>query len=283
MESASLHVYAARRTSLGAGPSYRWVAVEQNNTRRRYAAWYSREDLPVWRELTSRVYREADAVVAVSEGVKAGLASHYGIDAGAISVIPNHVSNDAVAAALPAGPGDPAIIAAGRLHYQKGFPALVRAYALIADAVEEDLVILGEGEDRKALEEEIRGLGLESRVHLPGFAEDLWSRLKVASCFVLSSRFEGLPLTLLEAMSAGCPVVAVDCDYGPGEIITDGVDGLLVSPGDSAALADAISRVLTDDVLRQRLSRNGRARAADFDVRVSTAQYEALLRRMAAG
>lgn len=149
------------------------------------------------------------------------------------------------------------IVAVGRLTEQKGFDILVEAFALIADKYPNwTLTIYGEGPDRDLIEAEISAQGLHDRVCLPGITETPGSWIADAAVFVLSSRYEGFPNVLVEAMAAGLPVVASACDYGPREIITDGLSGILVDPECPVALAQGLDRALSSRELRQHLGRN---------------------------
>jgi len=146
--------------------------------------------------------------------------------------------------------------------------ALVRQK--VPDAV---LWILGEGPDRPALEQQIADLSLGDSVRLLGFRDNPYSYMASADLFVLSSIFEGFGNVVAEALACGTAVVATDCPYGPSEIITDGVSGLLVPPRDPAALAEAIVRVLTDPELRSALAQEGKRRSRDFTAETISGQY----------
>lgn len=147
------------------------------------------------------------------------------------------------------------LLAVGRLSEQKGFDYLLMAFSELAAKHQDwDLVILGEGAIRPALESQIQALGLEARVHLPGQAGNVSNWYQRADLYVMSSRHEGFPNTLIEAMAHGCAVVSYDCDTGPRDIIRHGDDGLLVGPvGDVLALASALDQLMLDDEARQRM------------------------------
>ena len=138
------------------------------------------------------------------------------------------------------------ILAAGRLHIQKDFPTLLRAFALVRKEIPSRLVILGEGEKRKELEDLAQELGIRKDLDLPGFVENPYKYMKRAAVFVLSYQWEGLPTVLVEAMACGCPVVSTDCPSGPREILENGRWGKLVPPGDPMKLAEAIKEILTN-------------------------------------
>lgn len=147
------------------------------------------------------------------------------------------------------------LLAVGRLDQQKGFDRLIDAFAQLAGQEPEwGLVILGEGGQRAALEEQCRASGLESRVRLPGAVGNVGECYQAADLYVMTSRFEGFPNTLLEALAHGLPAVAVDCETGPREILRHEEDGLLVPQDDSAALLGALKRLMADDGLRVHFS-----------------------------
>ena len=126
------------------------------------------------------------------------------------------------------------------------------------------LVVLGEGPERNDLLALARRLQISDRVYFPGAVSDISRCYRRAKCFVLSSRNEGWPNVLVEAMATGCPVVSFRCDYGPAEIVQDGTSGLLVAEGNVDALARAIERVVTDRRLSASLSVGAASRAAWF-------------------
>jgi GalNAc-alpha-(1->4)-GalNAc-alpha-(1->3)-diNAcBac-PP-undecaprenol alpha-1,4-N-acetyl-D-galactosaminyltransferase len=116
------------------------------------------------------------------------------------------------------------------------------------------LVILGEGPERPNLERLRDELKLGDRARLAGQVADTWPWLRQAGIFLMSSRSEGFPNALTEAMAAGLPVISTDCPSGPADIITPGVDGLLVPTEDPAALAEALARLIDSEDLRMRFA-----------------------------
>ncbi len=218
--------------------------------------------IPVYHQRLFRLlYRWPAVVVAISAGVKEALTVKYGIKR--CINIPNPIDplqiQSEMKQDLPAGiPGDRFILAVGSLRKAKGFDLLIKAYAQISPKVTATLVILGEGPDRKELEELIRAHDLEGRVLLPGGVPNPFTYMHKATLFVLSSRWEGWGNVLMEAMACGCPVVAFDCPYGPGEMIEHEISGLLVTANDIDGLSKAIKKLLTDDDLRRKLGENGR-------------------------
>lgn len=214
------------------------------------------------------LYPLADAFIAVSQGVAADLVRFAGVDPAEVRTVYNPVvSAELLARAQETpphpffAPGEPPVVlGVGRLGVQKDFPTLIRAFAEAASATPARLVILGEGEKRSELEALVRDLGLAARVSLPGFADNPFAYMARADTFVLSSRFEGLPGALIQAMACGCKVVSTDCPSGPAEILRGGALAPLVPVGDVPALAAAISASLALPAAPPALA----ARAHDF-------------------
>ena len=166
-------------------------------------------------------------------------------------------------------------LAAGQLIPRKGFDLLVNAWAGVArEHPEWRLRVLGSGAQRAELEAAVAAAGLTDVVTFAGFTPDLAGELAAASMFVLSSRSEGFPMVVLEAMAAGLPVVAFDCPTGPRELVDDGVTGLLVPRRDTAALAAAVSRVAADPDLRHRMGAAAIERARLFDAESVATRWE---------
>jgi GalNAc-alpha-(1->4)-GalNAc-alpha-(1->3)-diNAcBac-PP-undecaprenol alpha-1,4-N-acetyl-D-galactosaminyltransferase len=147
------------------------------------------------------------------------------------------------------------ILSAGRLESEKGFDSLIESFSMLAESFPDwDLVLVGEGTQRGRLEALRDKLGLNDRILLPGRVGNVGDWYERADLYVLSSRFEGFPNTLLEAMAYGLPVVSFDCDTGPRDIIHPGIDGLLVaSEAGAAGLAEALARLLKDPVAREQM------------------------------
>src|SRR5690606_7567641 len=211
-----------------------------------------------WQRLRRWAYPRADAVVALTQGSAQWLdAALPGVQA---QVIPNAVrwplADGEPAIEPPVRPGRRRLLAAGRLHPVKGFDMLLIAFQRIAPLFPNwDLVILGEGAQRGALQRTIDASGLGARVSLPGRVGNMRQWYDTSDLYVLSSRTEGLSNTLLEAMACGLPCVAVDCDTGPREIIRDGIDGVLGRPADDPeALAAWLSQLMAHPEERQRLA-----------------------------
>jgi glycosyltransferase involved in cell wall biosynthesis len=202
------------------------------------------------------VYPLADGIVTVSRGVAEDLAAYAGIPLERIRVIYNPVVSEGLLQAarqpirhpLFVDNQCPLILGAGRLTEQKDFFTLIKAFDIVRRKIPSRLVILGDGEERSNLENLIRSRGLQDMVDLPGFEINPFAFMKRASVFVLSSKWEGLPNVLIQALICGCPVVSTDCLSGPAEILKGGEYGHLVPVGDVEAIAVAIEAVLNGDI-----------------------------------
>jgi glycosyltransferase involved in cell wall biosynthesis len=202
--------------------------------------------------LMRRAYPSADAVVAVSQGVADEVREQLGVPAERVHVI----SNPVVTPRVTEGAGEPlthpwfapdqppVVLGVGRLAPQKGFDTLLRAFRIAREQRPCRLVILGEGDQRGALEALAGELGVAEDVALPGFVANPFPYMAQAGAFVLSSAWEGLPNVLIQAMALGTPAVATDCPSGPREILDGGRLGRLVAVGDAAAMAEGIVEAL---------------------------------------
>jgi glycosyltransferase involved in cell wall biosynthesis len=206
----------------------------------------------LWPRLLGTCYPWAARIVAVSRGAADDLARTSGVPRDRVEVIYNPVISPtllAMAREAPDhpwfGPGEPPVIlGVGRLTGQKDFGVLVRAFADVRRHRPARLIILGDGEERTALERLVRELGLVEDVALPGFRDNALAYMAGSAVFVLSSAWEGLPTVLIEALAAGARVVSTDCPSGPREILQDGRLGTLVPVGDPVALGAAMLEAL---------------------------------------
>jgi GalNAc-alpha-(1->4)-GalNAc-alpha-(1->3)-diNAcBac-PP-undecaprenol alpha-1,4-N-acetyl-D-galactosaminyltransferase len=206
----------------------------------------------IWQMLIKFTYRSADLVTVLTESALA----YFPTDQGYLSIVmPNPVIVPLPAVMTEQLLTHPTLIAVGRLVPQKGFDLLIAAFHQIRDKYPDwHLTILGEGANRSALEALIYELKLTDRIHLLGQVENVNAYLDRADLFVLSSRTEGFPMALCEAMACGLPVIATDCLSGPREIINDGVDGILVASEDVDALANGLDLLMSDPIKRQQLA-----------------------------
>jgi glycosyltransferase involved in cell wall biosynthesis len=236
--------------------------------------------------LVRRFYPKAEAVVTVSEGAKRDLIEVTSLPENKIHVIYNAVEPDAIRS-LAQEPLDHdrshscELVAVGRLTAAKDYATLLKAFQIVRRTSDAHLTIIGEGEERPRLERLRRELDLDACVTFLGFTSNPYKYVARASVFVLSSAWEGFSIAVLEAMTCGTPVVSTDCPSGPSEIITDGENGLLVPVGDQRSLAAAVTRLLGDDDLREKLSKAGKRRSEDFGVEKVTREYESLMLEVA--
>lgn len=212
-----------------------------------------------WDFLRRALYPLAARVVSPSLGVDAYFSW---LPPQKRAVIHNSVDGKKATAALPdrqPAHGQRRIIALGRLTEQKGHDLLLQAFSSVATNFPSwELCIIGEGECRPRLEKLISEFGLNGRVKLPGEVMDPFAALKNGDLYVMSSRYEGFPNALLEAMACGLPVISFNCPSGPAEIIHDGIDGILVPREDVPALAQSMARLMEDAAERMRLGANAR-------------------------
>jgi glycosyltransferase involved in cell wall biosynthesis len=231
---------------------------------------------PVIRRAMSRLYPRLDALAALTDRDAQRYRQLVG-DRLRVVTIPNTVRP------MP-GPradlGQKTVLAAGRFAYQKGFDLLLAAWAEVAaDHPDWRLRLCGAGSLKGDLQAQIETLGLEEAVCLEGPA-DMAEAMASASIYALSSRFEGFPLILLEAMSKGMAVVSFDCPTGPGEIIDDHRDGLLVPPGDVEAFAAGLRELIEDETLRRRCGTAAPATARRYTIEAVGARWDALLEQL---
>lgn len=149
------------------------------------------------------------------------------------------------------------VVSVGRLERQKDHKTLLNAFAIVHRKFPDyELIIYGEGNLRKELEEKIKSLGIEESVRLPGKTEDIYSKIINSKVFVFSSLYEGYPNALIEAMALGIPVVSTRCGYGPSEVIEEGTNGFLVSIGNEKEMAEKIEYIIENDAEAERIGRN---------------------------
>jgi glycosyltransferase involved in cell wall biosynthesis len=254
------------------GPGAAVVAQEHMNV--------TAHSRPLARDIRRR-YRRADMLAVLTEADRRDYEELLAGAATRVVQVPNAVPP------LPGGvsPLDrKLVVAAGRLNSQKGFDLLIPAFErVVARDPEWQLRIFGAGPQRPALRRLIAERGLYNHVFLMGPARNLGEELAKASIFALSSRFEGFGIVVVEAMSKGLPVVSFDCPRGPGEIITDGRDGVLVPPEDVGALGAALAALAEDEPRRRRLAEAARETARAYDASAIGGRWEALARELLPG
>lgn len=269
--------YVHRAARLLRKPAIAWVHIAFED----YANGMSARN----RQRSRAAYRDLSDLVFVSEGARRSMARWLGCERDSWRVIGN-----AFVPQPPAGtePQEQAalrqrmqrrrsLLGIGRLETRKGFDLLIAAAAQARQAgADFDLIILGSGPLREELLAQAARLGIADRVFLPGFVAQPIAWLRCASAYVLSSRIEGLPTTIIEAMSARAPVIATDCPTGPAELLADGAAGLLVPVDDAAALAAAIVKLLADDALADAFREAGARRVQAYAPALIAAQWQQL-------
>jgi glycosyltransferase involved in cell wall biosynthesis len=174
-------------------------------------------------------------------------------------------------------PRDRVVITAGRLAPEKGFDVLLAAFSQLGVCFPEwRLIILGEGPERPALTALARSLGITDRVSFPGWIAEPGEWFATADLFVMSSRYEGFPNALLEAMACRLPVISTDC-VGSREILTHAVDGVLVPVDSAPALAGAMSELMADRALRQRLAEAALAASRRYSLDAIVREWDSIL------
>lgn len=230
------------------------------------------------------LYQQADLITSVSQGVKDDLLAKLGVSPNLVSVVYNPVVTDEIedlAAESVEHPWfqepTPILLGVGRLIVQKDFSTLIKAFARVRAERDVKLVILGEGPLRKDLLELARSSGVEDDVWLPGFDKNPFKYMARCTVFILSSREEGLPGVLVQAMACGAAVISTDCPAGPSEIITHNVDGILVPVGEVDALAERITYLLDHADVRQHMGAAARQSVQKFTVENVINNYVAAL------
>jgi len=204
--------------------------------------------------LRRMLYPSARAVVVLTAGISEWAGRIVRREA--IYVIPNPISDQFLGGHGVNGThAHHTVVAMGRMEPQKGFDRLLTAFAKCAERHPKwTLRIVGEGAERPRLQALVVKLGLESRIRLDALTKEPEKVLRDSDLFVLSSRYEGFPMALLEAMACGLPVISFDCPTGPREMIREGIDGVLVPPDDVEALAKAMDRLMGAQQERRRLA-----------------------------
>ena len=236
--------------------------------------------------LTRKAYRAADCIVVNSDGLADDFHRLMGIPRDRLRVVRNPIDLDRVRRLaeepLPHPQGEPFLFTAGRLEPQKAQDVLLRAFAKSAFRDSHRLVIAGEGGEESALKALAAELGIAGRVDFVGFQKNPWAWMRRCALFVLPSLWEGSPNALAEALACGAAAIASDCKFGPGELIDDGEDGLLVPPGDIDALRGAIDRLLGDPDLRDKLGKGGARKSEQFGLSSTLPAYGKLFADVAA-
>ena len=237
----------------------------------------------IWSILRRVTYPLADVVVAQTPESSLWLQKYAGCKKNIVIpnpvVLPLNVGQPNYSPDLTLKPGQQLLLAVGRLDGEKDFNLLIEAFSRIAGSCPQwHLVILGEGSERPVLEKQISQFNLKDRISLPGRIGNMSDWYNRADLFVMSSPAEGFPNVLLEAMAHGCAAVSYDCDAGPRNIITDGVDGLLVRPvSDVEALANSMLALMKDDNRRAHMAKNAAMVQKKFSMSEIMLQWEKVI------
>jgi len=168
----------------------------------------------------------------------------------------------------------PIITSVGRFTFVKDYPTLIRAFDLVRHkGYDAKLILIGDGVDKELIEKEVENLGISRYVFMPGFKDNPYKYIRNSSVFVLSSKNEGFPTVLIEALACGVPVVSTDCISGPREILDNGKYGKLVPVGDAEKMAKAIIETLEDEYT----SNIGVKRAEEFSIDKALSKYEEVI------
>ncbi len=231
--------------------------------------------------MVKRLYNYADLIVTVSNGVKENLLNEFNVKPKKAKNIYNPIDLDFISSLKDIKPDHPffknnfpVIVSLGRLVNQKGFDILLRVFKKVLHLIDSRLIIIGDGNEREKLLKEAKDLKILNKVSFIGFQTNPFKYLFNSDLYVLSSRTEGMPVSLLEAMACGLPVVAFDCKSGPREILENGKYGVLVPEGDEEELANSIINIINNPELRQHLSELSEKRAKDFEIYKIVAEYE---------
>lgn len=252
LNHANIVALAARQ--LAGVPTRVVVSIHNTISSEQRRAANGRDRLLPW--LAARSYPAAQGIVAVSGGVADDFCRATGTPRAQLRVVYNPVITPELSALAAEevehpwfGAGQvPVILGVGRLEYQKDFSTLIRAFGQLRRERPARLVILGEGSERPLLEALIHELGLQGQVWLAGHQRNPYAYMAKAAVFALSSRYEGLPTVMIEALALGLPVVSTDCPHGPAEIVAHAQSGALVPVGDPGALARGLLETLSRPV-----------------------------------
>lgn len=228
----------------------------------------------LFKAVLSRIYRKANAIVVPSTGIQHCLKKYAGFEnLSNFKVIKNPITDLGNPSKLKVNRRK-FIFSAGRLSYEKGFDQLIDSFASL-NLKNIDLLIAGEGQEYDALNEQIQTFKLQKRVKLIGLKSNLQDYYHQAELFVLPSRNEGYPNALIEAMSFGCPCVAMDCEFGPSEIIKHQKNGILVKKADD--LKYEINKILLNQDLKTKISSNAQKIQQTNSLKSISSQWQNLI------
>lgn len=224
--------------------------------------------------------RSADRLVVASTGMKEECVRDYQAIRENVEVIPNSIdihdikkkADEAIDITIP--PGFSVIATAGRLEREKNMPILLKAFSEIRKREKVKLLVIGDGSEKNSFEILSDELDIRRDVMFVGYQNNIYKFISKADIFVHTCLFEGFANVIVEAMACAVPVVAVNCPYGPRDIIEHGVNGLLVPIQSEGSLVEALSTLLKNEQLRKDMSRRGLTRSLDFAVDTMVISYQ---------
>lgn len=224
--------------------------------------------------LRNFIYKKVDYLVGVSKGVTKDYGKILRLPSNKLVTIYNPLkindinirSREKISHPWFRNKSCPIFLAIGRLCYQKGFDVLIKSFRKIREKQNVKLIILGKGSDYDNLKNLIDLYKLSSDVDLIGFEKNPFKYMKNADILVMSSRWEGFPCVLEEAMCVGIPIISTDCNFGPNEIIKNGENGILVETENSEELYLAMNKLLNNKKLQAKFRKNSRAYSKQFDI-----------------
>ena len=226
--------------------------------------------------ITINLYKNAKAIVSPSKGIENNLRSNLSLANFERYKIIHNPINIFNKPSIRRVYDRKFILGVGRLAYEKGFDQLILAFSELKSN-DIDLLIVGNGEEISNLKALAKRLNLEGKVIFVGQKENIQDYYAQAELFVLPSRFEGYPNALIEALSLGCVCIAMDCEFGPSEIINHSINGFLVNEGDINALTATIKTLLENPLLRKKISANAKMTLKNNSIAHITKQWENLM------
>ncbi len=232
-------------------------------------------------------YNRADEIICISRGLSENVQLKFGIPGKKMHTVYNPIDLRKIQISAQEKidhpylekrkNGYPLIVAVGRLTYAKRYDILLKAFARVQEKRKALLLILGDGELHEDLMAIKEGLSLDGCVDFLGYINNPYPWMANADLFVLTSQWEGFGMVIPEAMACGLPVIFTDCPFGPGEIITDGVNGILAPTNDADAISDKIISLLDNETMRNDLKNKGKDRAEDFRSEKIASEYERII------
>ena len=238
----------------------------------------------ILRYIIKLIYQKVEKNISVSQGVMESLKKNFNLKDNKCTFIYNGFDLDSIERKSNEvvnhpwfNENIPVILSVARLNpIQKDFITLLKSFAMVRSKIFSRLVIVGEGPQREELEKLAKELKIEHDVLFLGFQQNPYKYMAKSSVFVLSSKFEGLPNVLIEAMACGVPIISSDCDFGPREILKNGKYGILVPVGDEKKMAEAIIELLKNEDLRKALIVASKERVKEFSIEKSVKSYKNL-------